>query len=187
VSVKKKTGRTAIARWILVTSIVFVSAAAALLIGQARESSKAGQMAAALAASATRPAAATVDFASLSELPPPVTRYFRHVLSDGQGMIRSAEILQAGELRTGAASERWLPFTARQIVAPPATGFLWNARVEFPWAGHVRVLDSYIAGVGSGRVSLLSALAVASETGTPELDSGALHRYPRSRGQAFTL
>lgn len=46
-----------------------------------------------------------------------------------------------------------------------------------PLASHVRVLDSYIAGIGAGRVSLLSAIAVASERGTPELNSGALYRY----------
>ncbi|MBN4058632.1 hypothetical protein JYT18_00185 [Desulfocapsa sp. AH-315-J15] len=46
-----------------------------------------------------------------------------------------------------------------------------------PLTTHVRVLDSYIAGIGSGRVSLLSSFCIASAAGTPELNSGALHRY----------
>jgi hypothetical protein len=46
-----------------------------------------------------------------------------------------------------------------------------------PLATHVRVVDSYIAGVGGGRVSILSAFIVAAEAGNPELNSGALHRY----------
>jgi len=46
-----------------------------------------------------------------------------------------------------------------------------------PLATHVRVLDSYAAGVGSGQVSLLSAVAIASEAGIPVLSSGALHRF----------
>jgi hypothetical protein len=46
-----------------------------------------------------------------------------------------------------------------------------------PLATHVRVLDNYIAGRGSGHVSLLSAFPVAAEAGTPELNAGALHRY----------
>jgi hypothetical protein len=44
-------------------------------------------------------------------------------------------------------------------------------------ATHVRVLDSYVAGVGSGRVTPLSVFPLASETGAPEMNSGALHRY----------
>jgi hypothetical protein len=74
-------------------------------------------------------------------------------------------------------TENWSQFTAHQLVVPPATGFVWNAKVDMPFATHVRVLDSYSIGVGSGRVSLLSALAVASEAGVPELNSGALHRF----------
>jgi hypothetical protein len=60
---------------------------------------------------------------------------------------------------------------------PAAPGFVWNAKVVMPLATHVRVLDSYSTGTGSGRVSLLSAFAVASDSGAPELNSGALHRY----------
>ena len=54
---------------------------------------------------------------------------------------------------------------------------MWNAKVQMPLATHVRVLDSYIAGVGAGRASLLSVIALASESGVAELNSGALHRY----------
>jgi hypothetical protein len=80
-------------------------------------------------------------------------------------------------LRTSTTTETWSSFTASHLVVPTATGFIWNAKVEMPLAAHVRVLDSYIAGVGAGRVNLLSAFAVASEAGAPELNGGALHRY----------
>jgi hypothetical protein len=86
-------------------------------------------------------------------------------------------MLQSGVLRTSTTTDAWSSFTARQVIVPPATGFVWNAKVETSLATHVRVLDSYIAGIGSGRVSILSAFAVASESGDPELNSGALHRY----------
>ena len=165
-------------RWLLVASgLIVVGAVVAIWIGQARETSKAGRMAAALLQSASNPASGTVDFASFSELPPPVARYFRHVLTDGQKLIRMAKISQSGMLRTSTATKTWSSFTASQLVVPPAPGFVWNAKVEMPLATHVRVLDSYIAGVGAGSVSLLSAFAVASETGVPELNAGALHRY----------
>jgi hypothetical protein len=165
-------------KWLLVASgVIVVAAAVAVLIGQTRETSKPEQMVATPIQSASWPASGTVDFDSFSELPSPVTDYFRHVLTDGQKLIRTAKMHQSGVLRTSTATERWSSFTASQLVVPPATGFVWNAKVGMPLAAHVRVLDSYIAGVGSGRVSLLSAFAVASEAGAPELNSGALHRY----------
>ena len=46
-----------------------------------------------------------------------------------------------------------------------------------PFGLYVRVLDGYAAGVGSGRVSLLSVLPIASDSNRLELNSGALHRY----------
>ena len=165
-------------KWLLIASgVIFIAAVIAVFIGQARESAKANELVETLIQSASRPVTGTVDFDSFSELPPPVARYFRHVLTEGQELIRTARIRQSGVLRTSATNERWSAFTARQLVVPPATGFVWNAKVEMSLATHVRILDSYSDGAGSGRVSLLSAFAVASEAGAPELNSGALHRY----------
>jgi uncharacterized protein DUF6920 len=165
-------------KWILITTgVVVASAAAAILIGQVRESSRVAQMLKTLSESAARPAGGNIDFASFSELPRPVARYFQHVLSNGHSLIKVARLQQSGMLRTNTATESWSPFTASQVVAPRSIAFLWNAKIEMPLATHGRVLDSYIAGIGSGRVSLLSSFGVASEAGTPELNSGALHRY----------
>lgn len=49
--------------------------------------------------------------------------------------------------------------------------------MALPFGLHVRVLDGYSARVASARVSLLSALPIASDSNRPELNSGALHRY----------
>jgi hypothetical protein len=106
-----------------------------------------------------------------------VERYFRHTLKDGQALIGAATFRQAGTLRTSIAEESWSSFSARHLAVPPATGFIWNAKVQTPIATHVRVMDSYVAGIGSGRISFLSAIPVASEVGRPELNAGALHRY----------
>jgi hypothetical protein len=164
--------------WLLVASgVIVVGTGAAVLIGQARENSKAERMAATLLRGASHPEGETVDFASFSELPPPVARYFRHVLKDGQKLIRMAKMHQSGMLRTSTTTETWSSFMASHLVVPPATGFIWNAKVEMPLAAHVRVLESYIACIGTGRVNLLSAFAVASDAGAPELNAGALHRY----------
>lgn len=167
-----------IVKWILIAlGVITVAAVVSVLFGQARERSKTEQMELELIGGATQPINVVVDFAALTDLPPPVDRYFRHVLTDGQPLIQLARLQQLGVLRTSTIADSWLPFTAAQVVAPPVTGFLWNAKIEMPLGTHIRVQDSYIASVGSGRVSLLSAFAIASEAGVPELDSGALHRY----------
>jgi hypothetical protein len=42
---------------------------------------------------------------------------------------------------------------------------------------HVRVLDSFVEGVGAGHVYVGSAILVARDAATPEMNSGSLHRY----------
>lgn len=158
-------------------ALLFAGAVGALLVGQARESAHAESLAGQLIAGGAAPAGVFVDFAGFANLPPPVARYFRYALTDGQPMIHKVRMRQAGVLRTTTKSETWLSFTADHLVVPPATGFLWNARIVLPVAMHLRVLDAYLDGKGSGRVSLMSAFPVATEAGLPELDAGALHRY----------
>lgn len=118
-----------------------------------------------------------VDFTELGTLPTPVARYLRHVLRDGQRPIRVARLSQVGQLRTDLEKDRWSHFEATQVVVPPVHGFLWNAQVSIAPLLHVRVRDAYLDGRGSGRVSLLSAITVAADSGRHEIDSGSLHRY----------
>ena len=74
-------------------------------------------------------------------------------------------------------SHRWIRFEAEHIVVPPATGFIWNARVQAAPLVHVRVRDTLIEGRGSSQVSLLSAFALGGQEDTPEMNSGSLHRF----------
>ncbi len=164
-------------RWLLIAAgIVTAGAVIAFVAGRWRETGVARGLEEDLLEKGRR-SAGTVDFSGFSGLPSPVQRYFRLVLADGQKRIRSAALRQEGSLRTSVESERWLPFTARHLAVPSAVGFLWNARVRMSRGIHVRVLDGYSGGEGSGRVSVLSAFTVASQAGIFELDSGALHRY----------
>jgi hypothetical protein len=145
---EQRTGKLKMGKWFLFTSgVIGISTAIAVFIGQAHERLIADRLEETLIQSASRPVTGTVDFKSFSELPSPVARYFRHVLSDGQALIRTAVIRQSGVLRTSTTTERWSSFTANQLVVPPATGFVWNARVKMPLATHVRILDSYSAGM----------------------------------------
>lgn len=130
-----------------------------------------------LAAADAQPAA-PLDPQALDALPAPVRRYLLRAVGDVRQPVRAARFRQRGELRSGAASRRWMAFAAEQLVVPPALGFVWDARVELvPALLHLRLRDALIDGRGSGAASLLGALPVAAGAGSKELDAGALHRY----------
>jgi hypothetical protein len=112
----------------------------------------------------------------LKNVPAPVARYLRLALPASRD-IQQVRMRQIGTLRTDVTSERWMPFDAEHIVVPPATGFVWNARVRVAPLLHVRVRDALINGRGSGHVSLLSAFTVSEASDALEMNSGSLHRY----------
>ncbi|HEV2130256.1 MAG TPA: DUF6544 family protein, partial [Longimicrobiaceae bacterium] len=56
-------------------------------------------------------------------------------------------------------------------------GFVWDAKIRMAPLMSMRVRDSYIAG-RAGMLARISALVpVVDQEGTPDLNSGALHRY----------
>ena len=55
--------------------------------------------------------------AHIDNLPPPVARYLQLALPTPRH-IEEVRIQQIGTLRTGIASERWMPFDAEHIVIP---------------------------------------------------------------------
>lgn len=121
---------------------------------------------------------ATVPLAErVARLPPPVARYLRLALGEAPAAPPAIELQQTGRLRTSPAATRWMDFTATHTVAPLACAFAWNARVAIAPALHMRVLDSLVEGVGSGQLLLQSLLTVGHATGTPQMNSGALHRF----------
>jgi hypothetical protein len=128
-------------------------------------------------AEATAQAPARVDFATMASLPAPVARYFRHVLSPGQAVYTEARFEQAGTLRTSTRTDSWMDFTAVEVMSCPQPGFAWDAKVHMMPMVHLQVLDGYQAGIGAGQVKLFSLIPMGADRGTPELNSGALHRY----------
>ena len=112
-----------------------------------------------------------------TDLPAPVFRYLTQALPQSSKAIRQVVLEQSGQIRTSTSSKNWLEFSAKQVISPLAKGFVWNAKVKLPLATQLQVLDSYCAGVGSGAVSLFSALTVSAAANVPQLNSGALHRY----------
>ena len=113
----------------------------------------------------------------LAGLPAPVARYLRHVLPTDQPPIRRLCLTQRGELRTSAQSNRWLGFQAEQVTNPPSVSYVWNARVRILPLLHLSVRDGYSDGCASSHVKLFSRISVGADSGRPELNSGALHRF----------
>jgi hypothetical protein len=165
-------------------SIILVVAAAlaglvglALAYGAARWRQSSRQWLDRLASGQRPIAPVTVDFAELVQLPPPVQRYFRAVLRDGQPRITGVEIEHQGQLDLGESVAQWKPFTSRQRVILERPGFLWDARIAAAPGVAVRVHDGYAAGEGRLHASLLGLIPLADLTGPGEIARGELFRF----------
>jgi hypothetical protein len=69
-------------------------------------------------------------------LPPVAQRYLRRAIAPGTPLRRVVRLEMEGEFTLGG---RRLPLRARQILAPPARGFVWQAEIG---AGVMRVVGS---------------------------------------------
>jgi hypothetical protein len=133
-----------------------------------------------LAALRSREAAPTTPYSEseLAGLPPPVVRYFRRTLRDGQRIITHARITWEGEFNMGRpGSDNWRPFTAVQEFVPAAPGFVWNACIAMMPGLPVFIRDSFVDHRGSMRGAVLGLVPVVNVEGTRTLASGALQRY----------
>jgi len=110
-------------------------------------------------------------------LPTPVVRYFQEVIREGRPLVRSARIVQEGEMRMREEDDHWSPFDATEDYSVSPPGFVWNATIRMGLVMRVRVRDSYLAGEGSIRGKVYSVIPVVNERGKPELNLGALQRY----------
>jgi len=162
---------------VAIACVVVLVAAVIFVLGRRVQRQAAGSLAAELGEASKDKAGVVQEPIDYDILPLPVQRYLHMALPDGQRPVRLVHLRQEGRLRLDAKSERWMRFTAEQSIAPAATGFLWDARVRAAPGIHIQVLDSLVDGRGAGQVSLLSAIRIASDGGTLQMNSGALHRF----------
>ena len=161
--------------FLILVALVVAAAAVWLPMQAARWTADTASATAQLTAGLT-PSLPAVSFAALDGLPVPVQRYLRLALTDGQPRPTTVILQQSGRLRTGVESDQWLPFAATEIVAPDARGFVWDARLQLAPFVHARIRDSYIDGVGEGRVALQSAISMSGDRGGHDLNSAQLYR-----------
>ena len=113
----------------------------------------------------------------LEGLPPPVQRYFRAALKDGQPIIAAASVRHAGTFNMSESAEQWKPFTSKQRVITQRPGFDWDARIMMLPGVPVHVHDAYIAGSGLLHGAVFGLVTVVSLAGTPEMARGELLRF----------
>jgi hypothetical protein len=160
----------------LALAAVVLLAAGALLIGGQRWRAGTDAAVARLDAEPGRAAAGRYTADEIAGLPAPVRRYFRAVLRDGQQVRTRARIVHEGTFLM-RPPDGWRPFRSIEHFASHPPGFLWDAQVRAAPGFTVRVRDSFIAGAGSMRASLLGLIPVVAVEGTPGIAQGALHRY----------
>ena len=115
--------------------------------------------------------------AELADLPSPVQRYFRAVLTDGQPIVTAVRLTQTGMFNMSATADQWKPFTATQDFETARPGFVWNATITLFPGFPVRVVDAFTAGNGLLRPTLLGLYAMGEQQGTGEIARGELLRH----------
>jgi hypothetical protein len=99
------------------------------------------------------------DPSMITELPAPARRWLTHAIAPGTPLWPSAQLFMHGQIRIG----QWRPFTARQILAPPA-GYIWAATARLaglPVIGY----DRLSSGTGEMRWRLLNLIPVMTAAG----------------------
>jgi hypothetical protein len=108
----------------------------------------------------------------VADLPGPARRYFLHAIRPETPLAHAAQLTMAGESRLGPRLP-WLPFRARQLLAPP-DGLVWEANVG---QGLTRFAgaDTYAHGRGQVAFRLWDLLPVA-RAGGPDVSRAARGR-----------
>ena len=120
---------------------------------------------------------ATYDPCELQGLPPPVQRYFRTVLTEGQPIVAAVRVAHVGQFNMDATHAKWSAFTSDQLIITRRPGFDWDARIRMAPSLHVFVHDAYMAGEGFLHAALCGLITLADLRGTPEVAEGELMRF----------
>lgn len=112
----------------------------------------------------------------LAGLPPPVQRFFRAVLKDGQPMVAAVDIEHRGTFNLAAeGADQWKPFTSTQRAVMRRPGFVWDGRVRMAPGVAVHVHDAYVAGEGILHPAVLGLVSLTKLRGTSPEPGGVAH------------
>ena len=114
----------------------------------------------------------------LDGLPPPVQRYLRAALTEGQRRVRSVDMAQVGTMDLGERTPRWKPFRATERFAIDRPGFVWDAAIAVFPGVPVRVHDAYVAGEGRLHPAVFGLFTLTDQRDTGgALAQGELLRF----------
>ncbi len=113
----------------------------------------------------------------MDALPPPVARYLRFALKEGQARVVRAHVTSEGEFRRGEAADAWIPFKADQLFTALRPGFVWDARMRLAPGLAIHVVDAYVDGVGTMKAAVAGLIPVVDAPDTPELSRGEMMRW----------
>ena len=110
------------------------------------------------------------SYQQLSNLPEPVQRYFKHVLTNGQPYISYIRLTHDGQFKSGLKKD-WADIKGEQYYTTENPGFIWKGKTSLFTAR-----DMYIAGKGRLIVSLFSLLSIVNAQGE-KYNQGELLRW----------
>ena len=162
---------------LILIAILALAAGIAVAMGVWRWNRSRDTFRARLASARLIPAVRVYDACEIESLPPPVQRYFRAVLRDGQAVVTSVRLSQQGLFRMNEKKDIWQLFHATQFVTTHPPGFAWDARIRMIPGVRVFVRDAYLHGAGSLHAAVFGLATVADLHDTPEMARGELLRY----------
>jgi hypothetical protein len=161
----------------IIAVVVFGAVCAlALWFGRSRWETETRKLVTAIEASRTPGTTDRFDAREIEGLPPPVQRYFRAVLRDGQSIIAAAYVEHAGTFNTGETVDNWKPFTSRQWVVTRRPGFVWDGRVAMVAGLVVHVHDAYANGEGILHPAIAGLYSLTNLRDSGEIAQGELMR-----------
>jgi hypothetical protein len=120
---------------------------------------------------------AVYDERDIAGLPPPVQRFFRAALQNGQSMVASARFKPHGDMRMKEADPAWTRFSSDQMVVVHPPGFDWDARIRMGPGVNAFVHDAYVERKGMLLAKVLGLVPVANVAGTKAMAEAELMRY----------
>jgi len=146
-------------------------------VGAWRWAGKTRALMAALETARVAPTPARFDARELEGLPPPVQRYFRLALTDGQAIVAAVSVDHSGSFNMGETRDQWKPFSSKQRVVTRRPGFVWDGRVAMLPGLPVQVHDAYVAGVGILHPAILGLFTLIDLRGSGDVAQGELMRF----------
>lgn len=106
----------------------------------------------------------------IADLPDPVQRYFRYVLSEGQPYISYVRLKHIGQFKAGF-DKKWNTIKGEEYFTTSKPGFIWIGSLKY-----VTAIDSFISGKGNFKILLGSFLKIKEAKGF-KYSQGELQRW----------